>query len=48
MEWIHEKIGALYVANLMLEEEAQRLRIENEELKKPKEPVGPGGEDGTV
>ncbi len=33
MNWVYEKIGALYVGNLQLTEELQRVIQENAELK---------------
>lgn len=33
MEWINDKIGALYVFNMQLIDEIKRLTKENEELK---------------
>jgi len=37
MEWVHEKIGALYVSNIQLVEELQRLMQENAQLKSKQE-----------
>ncbi len=33
VEWINEKIGALYITGVQLQEEVQRLYKENAELK---------------
>jgi cell division protein FtsB len=34
IQWVQEKIGGLYMANLQMGEELQRLTAENETLKK--------------
>jgi len=34
LEWIHQRIGELYVSNIKLQEELSKKMLENEELKK--------------
>ena len=41
LEWLQEKIGALYIVTLQLQDMIQKLGAENAELRRKLEPVAP-------
>ena len=45
VQWIQEKMGALYMSGLQMNDEIQRLTVENETLKKENELLKKGQTD---